>query len=126
MLCFSAHKFFTNWWAPFVIEFLISRSWLCLRSMCSVHRLLKPKKVLGSPEFGSREHISDIKLFGSKMFLCDAISHSDVVFLISPQTFSSPRWKRSISLLGVPRRVKRVLAFPQMFTLDSGSFVQLL
>ena len=58
----------------FLIEYLISRSWLCLKSMCSVHCLHEPKVALCFLWFGSREHISDIKLFESKIaktsFVC--------------------------------------------------------
>ena len=62
---FSAHNIFTIWCALFVIEFLILKSWLCLRStcMCSVHCLCEPKGVLRFSEIGSWEHISNIKLF---------------------------------------------------------------
>ena len=34
---YSAHKIFTTFVLLFLIEYLISRSWLCLRCMCSVH-----------------------------------------------------------------------------------------
>ena len=34
---FSAQKMFTTFCVPFPIEHLISRFWLCLGSMCSVH-----------------------------------------------------------------------------------------
>ena len=51
----------------FLIEFLISRSWLYLRSMCSVHCLREPKGASLFPLFGSRKHISNVKLFSSKI-----------------------------------------------------------
>ena len=66
---FSVHEIFKTRCLPFVIEFQISESRLYLRSMCSVHCLRKPKRTLRFPEFGSREHISDIKLFASKILI---------------------------------------------------------
>ena len=46
---FSAHKMFTTFCAAFPIEYLISRYWLCLRSMFSVHCRHKPKGALRFP-----------------------------------------------------------------------------
>ena len=34
---FSAHKIFTTFCGSFLIKYVISRSWLCLRSMYFVH-----------------------------------------------------------------------------------------
>ena len=117
-----------------MVEFLISRSWLCLSSVCFVHCFRDFKGALRLSEFESRKHISGIKLFASKIakyFSCGAVSHRDVVFLRSPKTFSSPSWLCIMlhvlsSLLGVLREAKRVVAFPHMLRLDPGSFIKLL
>ena len=72
-----------------MIEFLTSWSSLCLKSMCSCHCLKEPKGALRFPKFESKEYISGIfflilSYLQAKCFSCGAMSHSDVVFLISP------------------------------------------
>ena len=63
---FSANKIFTTCRAPFPnTKFLISRSWLYLRSLCSVHCLREPKEALRFPYFGSRKHT-----FSNPCWLC--------------------------------------------------------
>ena len=82
---FSINIIFTIWCSPLVIKFLILRSWLCLRSMCSVHWLREPKGALRFPEFGSWEHISGNKLFASKVakhFSSGAILHNTIIFFL--------------------------------------------
>ena len=46
---FSAHNIFTTWCVPFGREFFISRSWVCLVCICSVHCSRKPKGGLRFP-----------------------------------------------------------------------------
>ena len=62
--------------------------------MCSVHRLCEFKGALLFPWFGSGEHISDIKLFGSKIslmfFMWGDFTQVRCLLLIFLLTFSSP------------------------------------
>ena len=46
---FSAHKIFMTFVPLLLIEFLISRSWLSLRFMCSVYCLHESKEALCFP-----------------------------------------------------------------------------
>ena len=73
-------------------------------------------------------YFCDIKLFSSKIakmcsVLCDFIEGG--CFLLIFLIFSSPCWLRIdlFSLFGLPWKVKRILAFPEMIRFDRGSSI---
>ena len=137
MLCFSVHKISKTWRAPFVIEFLISKSWLCLRPLCSIYCLPNPSGpwISLSLDIGNIVHLFSrckAKQLSFNFFLsCGAISQWRCFLLISPSTLSSPHWLRImlhvlIPLLDVPSGVNKSLFFFQILRFDPSSFMLLL
>ena len=73
-VCFCALEIFTTWYALVSYKICDLRTWLRLRSMCSRYCLREVKRALRFTYFGSREHLSYVKVLRSKVtklsFMC--------------------------------------------------------
>ena len=129
---FPAHNF-TTWCSPFVIKFLISRSWLGLRSICPAFCLRQSKGACVSLSLEVGDTFLVLSYFEAKgksvfqvvRFHTVTLFRFDFPLNFLKSLLATHYVACSFLSTWLARKVKRVLAFPQIARFDPDSSIKL-